>query len=255
VFVIFMLVEREDLRDRMIRLVSGGNYMVTTRALNDAGRRISRYMLAQSVVNGAYGLVVAVGLWLIGLVVGRGTPFPSFVLWGLLCAVLRFIPYIGPWVASAFPVGLSLAVYPGFTAFTATACLFVLLEVVSNNVMEPWLYGASTGMSTMAVLASAVFWTWLWGSCRTLAGDAFDGVSSTHGANRAAAPRALKTTGGRQRRPRFPIFWPGRRRGVDSLDSRIVRIFGPWKSRVTSGAWAGRRRDPRIPVDRRWKGP
>jgi predicted PurR-regulated permease PerM len=163
VFTIFMLVEREDLRDRMIRLVSGGHYMVTTRALDDAGRRITRYMIAQSIVNGTYGLAIALGLWLIGLVVGRGQAFPSFVLWGLLCAVLRFIPYIGPWVAAAFPVTLSLAVYPGFTVFTATACLFVLLEIVSNNLMEPWLYGASTGMSTVAVLVAAVFWTWLWG--------------------------------------------------------------------------------------------
>ena len=163
VFTIFMLVEQEDLRDRMIRLVSGGHYMVTTRALNDAGRRITRYMIAQSIVNGTYGLAITLGLWLIGIVLGRGQGFPSFVLWGLLCAVLRFIPYIGPWVAAAFPVALSLAVYPGFTVFTATACLFVLLEIVSNNVMEPWLYGASTGMSTVAVLVATVFWTWLWG--------------------------------------------------------------------------------------------
>ena len=163
VFTIFMLLEQEELRDRLIRLVSGGHYMVTTRALNDAGKRISRYMLAQSVVNGTYGLVIGAGLWIIGLVLGGGQPFPSFVLWGLLCAVLRFIPYIGPWVAALFPLALSLAVYPGFTVFVATACLFVLLEIVSNNLMEPWLYGASTGMSTVAVLAAAVFWTWLWG--------------------------------------------------------------------------------------------
>ena len=163
VFTIFMLHQREDLRDRMIRLISGGNYMATTRALDDAGKRISRYMLAQSVVNGTYGLVVAAGLAVIGLALGDGRPFPSFVLWGLLCALLRFIPYIGPWVAAAFPVALSVAVYPGLGVFVATACLFVVLEIVSNNLMEPWLYGASTGMSTVAVLVSAVFWTWLWG--------------------------------------------------------------------------------------------
>jgi predicted PurR-regulated permease PerM len=163
VFVVFMLLEREDLRDRMIRLVSGGHYMVTTRALNDAGKRISRYMLAQTIVNGTYGVVIAMGLWIIGLTLGRGTPFPNVLLWGLLCAVLRFIPFIGAWVAAAFPVALSLAIYPGFEVFAATACLFVLVELLSNNVMEPWLYGASTGMSTVAILASAVFWTWLWG--------------------------------------------------------------------------------------------
>jgi predicted PurR-regulated permease PerM len=163
VFVVFMLLEREDLRDRMIRLVSGGRYMTTTRALDDAGRRISRYMLAQTIVNGSYGAVIMLGLWLIGFTLGHGRTFPNFFLWGLLCAVLRFIPYIGPWVAAAFPVTLSLAVYPGFSVFAATACMFVLVEVLSNNVMEPWLYGASTGLSTVAILVAAVFWTWLWG--------------------------------------------------------------------------------------------
>ena len=163
VFVVFMLLEREDLRDRMIRLVSGGHYTVTTRALNDAGTRISRYMLAQTVVNGTYGAVIAIGLAVIGLTLGHGTPFPNVLLWGLLCAVLRFIPFIGAWIAAAFPVALSLAIYPGFAVFAATACLFALVELLSNNVMEPWLYGASTGMSTLAVIASAVFWTWLWG--------------------------------------------------------------------------------------------
>jgi len=163
VFVVFMLVEREDLRDRLIRLVSRGKYTLTTRALDDAGKRISRYMLAQAIVNGSYGLVVAVGLWFIGLIVGHGSTFPNLALWGLLCALLRFIPYIGPWIAAAFPLGISLAVYPGFGVFAATIALLAVIEVISNNVMEPWLYGASTGLSTVALLVSAVFWTWLWG--------------------------------------------------------------------------------------------
>ena len=97
------------------------------------------------------------------MTLGRGVSFPSLFLWGLLCAVLRFIPYVGPWVAAAFPLALSVAVYPGFGVFAATACLFVLVELISNNVMEPWIYGASTGLSTIAILAAAVFWTWLWG--------------------------------------------------------------------------------------------
>jgi predicted PurR-regulated permease PerM len=163
VFVIFLLLEREEMRDRVIRLVSRGKYLVTTRAINDAATRISRYMLAQSVVNGTYGVTVAVGLWLIGLTMGDGTAFPSFILWGVLCALLRFIPYVGPWIAAAFPIAVSLAVYPGFGVFAAVAGAFVIIELLSNNVMEPWLYGASTGISTMAIIVAAVFWTWLWG--------------------------------------------------------------------------------------------
>ena len=163
VFVIFILIQREDLRDRMIRLVGHHDLNVTTTALDDAAGRISRYLLAQAIVNGTYGVAVAIGLWLIGYFVGD-KPFPSFVIWGLLCAVLRFIPYIGPWVAAVFPIALSLAVYPGFAVFFWTAGMFVVIELLSNNLMEPYLYGASTGMSTIAVLVSAVFWTWLWGA-------------------------------------------------------------------------------------------
>ena len=163
VFVIFILLEREDLRDRLIRLISRGKYTVTTQALDDAARRISRYVLAQSMVNGSYGLIIGLGLWIIGLSFGHGVGFPSFVLWGLLCAVLRFIPYIGPWIGAAFPAAIALAVFPGFSVFIAVVVLFVVIELISNNVMEPWLYGASTGMSTMAILLAAVFWTWLWG--------------------------------------------------------------------------------------------
>ncbi|MGC4033783.1 MAG: AI-2E family transporter [Tepidisphaeraceae bacterium] len=162
VFTVFMLLDRQDLRDRAIRLVSRGKYTVTTKALDDAGTRISRYMLAQTIVNGSYGFVVALGLYVIGLTLG-GKAFPSFVLWGLLAAVLRFIPYAGPVTAAAFPLTLSLVVYPGFTVFVAVGVMLILIELISNNVMEPWLYGSSTGLSTMAILVAAVFWTWLWG--------------------------------------------------------------------------------------------
>lgn len=162
-FVIFMLLEREDLRNRMIRLVSGGNYTVTTTALDDAATRISRYMVALSIVNGTYGLAVGAGLWLIGEWLGQGTPFPSFVLWGLICALLRFVPYVGPFVAGAFPLALAVAVYPGFAVFAATAGLIVVIELISNNIMEPWLYGSRTGMSALAIIVAAAFWTWMWG--------------------------------------------------------------------------------------------
>jgi hypothetical protein len=150
------------MRDRMLRLMGSGRINVTTTALDDAATRISRYLTAQAIVNGTYGVAIAIGLWLIGRFVGD-KPFPSFVLWGLLCAVLRFIPYIGPWVAAAFPIALSLAVYDPITPFLVTVGMFVFIELLSNNLMEPWLYGTSTGMSTVAILVSAVFWTWLWG--------------------------------------------------------------------------------------------
>jgi predicted PurR-regulated permease PerM len=162
VFYLFMLLGREDLRDRMIRLIGGGRLTVTTQALDDAATRISRYLMMQSIVNGTYGLTIAVGLWLIGRTVG-GIPFPSCFLWGLLCTVLRFIPYIGPWIAAAFPMALSLAVYPHISVFFCVVGLFVIIELISNNFMEPWLYGSSTGMSEVAILVAAVFWTWLWG--------------------------------------------------------------------------------------------
>ncbi|MGH7213793.1 MAG: AI-2E family transporter, partial [Tepidisphaeraceae bacterium] len=162
IFVIFMLLEREDLRDRIVRLVGYGQLNLTTQAMDDAATRISRYLLAQAIVNGSYGVAISIGLWLIGHVAGD-QPFPNVVLWGLLCAVLRFIPYIGPWIAAAFPILVSFAVYKGFGVFIATGVLFVVIELLSNNIMEPLLYGSSTGMTAVAVLVSAVFWTWLWG--------------------------------------------------------------------------------------------
>ena len=164
IFVVFMLLSKEDLRNRLIRLVGYGQLTLTTQALDDAASRISRYLTAQAIVNGSYGMAIAIGLAIIGLTLGHGDPpFPNVALWGLLCGVLRFIPYIGPWIAAAFPVVLALAVYKGFGVFVAVVVMFVVVELLSNNVMEPMLYGASTGMSTIAILVSAVFWTWLWG--------------------------------------------------------------------------------------------
>ena len=156
VFVVFMLIGREDLRDRIIHLVGRGRLHVTTQALDDAAQRVSRYLLAQFIVNASYGIPIGVGLYLIGI--------PNAALWGLMAAILRFIPYIGPWMAAAFPILLSLAVSADWTAPVLTVGLFVIMELISNNVIEPWLYGASTGLSPMAVIVSAVFWTWLWGA-------------------------------------------------------------------------------------------
>lgn len=156
VFVIFMLLEREDLRDRVIHLIGRGRLRVTTQAIDEAARRVSRYLLAQLIVNVSYGIPVGIGLWWIGI--------PNAFLWGFLATLLRFVPYIGPWLAAFFPVALSLAVSPSWTTPLLTFGLFVVMELISNNVIEPWLYGSSTGLSPMAVIVSAVFWTWLWGA-------------------------------------------------------------------------------------------
>jgi len=155
VLVIFMLLQREDMRCRLIRLIGQGRISATSRAMDDAGHRVSRYLLMQLLVNVTYGVPVAVGLYFIGV--------PNAMLWGAFAIVLRFIPYIGPWVAAAFPIALSLATSPGWMAPVLTIGLFVVLEILSNNVMEPWLYGSSTGISPIALIVAAVFWTWLWG--------------------------------------------------------------------------------------------
>ncbi len=153
--VVVMLLQRDDLRRRFIRLIGQGHISSTTQALDDASQRVSRYLLMQAIVNVTYGVPVAVGLWLIGV--------PNAALWGGLATVLRFVPYVGPWVAASMPIALSLAVSPDWTMPLLTVGLFVGLETISNNVMEPWLYGASTGVSAIALIIAAVFWTWLWG--------------------------------------------------------------------------------------------
>jgi predicted PurR-regulated permease PerM len=155
VFVIFMLLKREDLRDRLIRLMGPRDLPRTSQAMDDAARRVGHYLLMQLVVNVLYGVPIGIGLWLIGL--------PNPVLWGTLCVLLRFVPYIGPIIAAFFPLALAIAVDSGWTIFLWAAALFIVVELISNNVVEPWLYGASAGLSPVAVIAAAVFWTWLWG--------------------------------------------------------------------------------------------
>jgi hypothetical protein len=153
---VFFLIRREDLRDRFIRLVGKGDVTVTTQAIEDAATRVSRYLSMQLVLNVTFGVAVALGLYLIGV--------PSAILWGILGATLRFIPYIGAWIAAAVPIGLSLALSTGWAAPILTVTLFASLELFIGNVMEPWLYGKNTGVSPVAVLVAAVFWTWLWGA-------------------------------------------------------------------------------------------
>ena len=155
VFVIFFLLEREDLRDRLLRLAGEEQLLLATRAMDDAGRRVSRYLLAQLLVNAAYGVPVGVGLWFIGV--------PNAPLWGLLAVILRYLPYVGPWIAAAAPVALAAAVFPGWGRALVVVALFVVLELIVNNLVEPYVYGAHVGLSPVALLLAALFWAWLWG--------------------------------------------------------------------------------------------
>jgi predicted PurR-regulated permease PerM len=155
IFVIFILLQREDLRNRVIRLAGSYDLQRTTAALDDAAGRLSRLFLTQLIVNGAFGVVIGMGLWVIGI--------PSAILWGILAAVLRFVPYIGAVIAAAFPLALAVAVDPGWSMLLWTLVLFLIVEPVVGQLIEPMVYGRSTGLSPVAVVASATFWTALWG--------------------------------------------------------------------------------------------
>jgi len=155
VLVVFILIRREDIRDRFIRLLGRSRLSMTTRVLEDAAARVSRYLLMLFVINATYGLAVSVGLYFIGV--------PGAILWGISAASMRFIPYIGPWIAAGLPISLSMAISAGWGPPAFTIALFVVLELLSNNLMEPWLYGKNTGMSAVVILIAAIFWTWLWG--------------------------------------------------------------------------------------------
>lgn len=155
VLVVFMLLKRETLRNRLIRLVGHGRMTVTTKALDDAGQRISRYLLMQVIINGSFGLALALGLFLIHV--------PHAFLWGFLAALLRYVPYLGTWITSIVLLTLSLAAFPGWLQPLLVLGLIVALELVTYNVMEPWLFSHSTGISEVALLLTAAFWAFLWG--------------------------------------------------------------------------------------------
>ena len=155
IFVIFILIQREDLRNRLIRLAGSHDLQRTTAALDDAAGRLSRLFLNQLLINTGFGVLIGVGLWIIGI--------PSAVLWGILAAVLRFVPYIGSIIAAAFPLVLAVAVDPSWTMLAWTAILFFVIEPAIGQVVEPMVYGRSTGLSPVAVVVSATFWTALWG--------------------------------------------------------------------------------------------
>lgn len=154
VFVVFILLGREDLRNRAIRLM-GGELHATTEAMDEAARRVSRYLLMQLVINTGTSIPFGIALYLIGV--------PNALLWSMLAIVLRFIPYIGPLLAALFPATLAAAVDPGWGMLLWTLGVYVVMEAVTNNVIEPRLYGTSTGISEVAIIMSAIFWTALWG--------------------------------------------------------------------------------------------
>ncbi len=154
VLCIFMLISREDLRDRVLRLFSQSHLNITTQAMDDAATRVSRYLLMQALMNSAYGIVVATGLFFIHV--------PNPLLWGLLAALLRFLPYVGPWLGAAIPVLLAFMTL-GSTRGFITMGMYATLELIVSSFVEPWLYGSRTGVSSVAILAAAAFWSWIWG--------------------------------------------------------------------------------------------
>jgi predicted PurR-regulated permease PerM len=155
VFVIFILLQQRDLRNRLVRLAGSQDLQRTTAAMNDAGERLSRLFLTQLMLNAAFGLVIGTGLWFIGV--------PSAPLWGMMGMILRFIPYVGAIIAAIFPLVLAAAFGPGSSMVLWTAALFLVVEPIFGHGIEPLLYGHSSGLSPVAVVASATFWTWLWG--------------------------------------------------------------------------------------------
>jgi predicted PurR-regulated permease PerM len=155
IFVSFILLQREDLRNRFIRLAGSRDLHRTTMAMNDAAERLRRFFLLQTIMNASFGVIVAVGLYFIGV--------PSPILWGVVAFLLRFVPYVGPIIAAGFPIVLATAVDPGWGMALETLALFLFVESFIGQVAEPWLYGHNTGISPVAVVISATFWWWMWG--------------------------------------------------------------------------------------------
>ena len=155
IVAVFILMQQEDLRDRLIRLFGSQDLHRTTVALDDAGRRLGKYFLSQLAINASFGLIIGLGLYLIGV--------PSPALWGVISALLRFVPYIGPVIAALLPAAVAAAVAPGWTLVLWTVGLYVVSESITGQVVEPLVYGHSTGLSPTAVVIAAIFWTWIWG--------------------------------------------------------------------------------------------
>jgi predicted PurR-regulated permease PerM len=155
VLVVFMLLKREDLRNRLIRLIAQGRIAVLTKAVDDAAKRVSRYLLMQFIINVGFGFCLGLGLFIMG--------FPHALLWGFLAALLRYIPYVGTWIFTTGLIVISIAIYPGWTEAILVVGLIAVLELLTYNVAEPYLFRQSTGVSEVALLVAAAFWAFLWG--------------------------------------------------------------------------------------------
>jgi hypothetical protein len=160
--LVFSLLRREDLRNRLIRLFGYQRLALTTKALDEAGERITRYLVRQAIINGSFGLGVGIGTFAIGV--------PYAAVWAFSAATLRFIPYAGAWIAALLPALVSLAVFPGWTPFLLVAGVIVALELTIYLLIEPWFYGKGVGVSEVALLVGLAFWTWVWGPIGLLLG-------------------------------------------------------------------------------------
>ena len=217
VTVIFMLLERRDLRDRLIGLFGHGRLAITTKAIDEAGTRVSRQLLMQSLVNLLYGIAAGVGLYFLGV------PYP--LLWASLGAALRFIPYVGPVLGAGAPILVSLAALDGWTGPLEVLALFVVLELFTNLVLETVLYAGAAGVSQVALLMSVAFWTWLVGPARPADGHAAD------------------------RLPRRAWQARARSRVRGDADGRHARAgTGAWLLSAPAGARSGRGRRPHRPT-------
>ncbi len=155
VFLLYILFNRQDLRERLILLISQDDLNLATQAIDDTASRITQYLLSNLCTNGILGAVIGLGLYIIGV--------PNALLWGILTIFLRFIPFLGVWISASFPLILAFAVDPGWSMLIMTIGLYIVAEFATNYLLEPRLYGASTGLSSISVMAASVFWTWLWG--------------------------------------------------------------------------------------------
>ena len=155
ILVLFMLMNREDVSDRLVRLFGQRRVSLTTKTMEEVGQRISRFLAVMVMLNSSFGLIIGLGLWAIGV--------PYAILWGFLAGTLRFIPYVGAAISFVLPLIFSIAFFEGWREPILVFALFAVIETVANSFLEPIIYGKTTGVSALGLLVAAMFWTWLWG--------------------------------------------------------------------------------------------